>query len=74
MKKIISEYFPKNNVFSLISVFFFVFGLTLFVAIIYTTTGRGIIVNIICGFLFIVAGFGSMFITKNSSDNKLSKK
>ena len=74
MKKIISEYFPKNNVFSLISVFFFVFGLTLFFAIIYTTTERGIIVNIICGLLFIAAGVGSMFITKNSSDNKLSKK
>ena len=74
MKKIISEYFPKNNVFSLISVFFFVFGLTLFFAIIYTTTERGIIVNIICGMLFIAAGVGSMFITKNSSDNKLSKK
>ncbi|MBU0473722.1 MAG: hypothetical protein KKF62_06120 [Bacteroidetes bacterium] len=73
MKKFISKYFPKNNIFSLISIFFFTFGLTLVIAIFYTDSEKGIIVNLICSIFFILSGVGSVFISRNNSEDKINK-
>ncbi|MGD8778012.1 MAG: hypothetical protein PVH88_03520 [Ignavibacteria bacterium] len=70
VKKFISKYLPKDNVFSLISIFFLVFGLTLLVAIFFTATERGAIVNLTCGLFFIVSAIGAVFISKKNNENK----
>lgn len=70
MKNFISKYFPKNNIFSLISLFFFTFGFTLVIAIFYTNSDKGIIVNLICSIFFMIAGVGTSFIARNNSETK----
>lgn len=70
MKKIMIKYFSSNNIFSLISLFFFTFGLTLAIAIFFTTSQRGIIVNLICSIFFIISGIGAAIISKKSSEKE----
>ena len=58
----------KDNILNLISIFFGVFGLTLFVAIYFSESARGQIVNLICGVIFIIASIGSWAIAKKPSN------
>lgn len=61
------------NVMSLISVFFLFFGLGLFVAIIFTHSFRGQVVNIICGLFFMLASFVSYLVARNENKAKNQK-
>ena len=70
MKNIFQKYLAPDSVFTLISIFFLVFGITLFVALLFTTSEKGAIVNAICGCFFIVSAFLSAIISKKSNDGK----
>lgn len=58
----------KNNILNLISIFFGVFGLSLFAAIYFSENEKGQIVNLICGLIFLIASIGSWAIAKKSSN------
>lgn len=66
MKQIISKYLPLDNVFSLISIFFLVFGVTLLFAVVYTETTKGIVVNLICALFFFLSSILSALYARNS--------
>lgn len=57
----------KDNILNLIAIFFGIFGLSLLLAICYSESERGQIVNLISGFIFILASLGSFIISKKTS-------
>lgn len=59
---------PGISVMTLIGIFFAVFALSLFAAILFTGTERGKIVNLLCGILFLVMSGGSFLISKKSGN------
>lgn len=73
MKQIISKYLPLNNVFSLISIFFLVFGVTLLFAIAYTETTKGIVVNLICAIFFFLSSIISALHARSDSKAKIER-
>lgn len=74
MKQTITKYLPLDNVFSLISIFFLVFGVTLLVAVAYTDTTKGIVVNLICALFFFISSILSALHSKKSSQTKKTNK
>jgi hypothetical protein len=54
------------SIMTIIGIFFGVFGLSLLFALFYTQTERGRIVNLVCSFVFILMGVGSIIIAKKS--------
>ncbi len=57
----------RKDIMFIIGIFFAVFASTLFIAIIYTDSGRGKVVNLICGIIFIVSSAVSFFMSKKKS-------
>ncbi|MBI1938331.1 MAG: hypothetical protein HYS25_09400 [Ignavibacteriales bacterium] len=57
---------PGISIMTLIGIFFAVFALSLFAAILFTGTDRGKIVNLLCGLLFLIMSGGSFIISKKS--------
>lgn len=57
---------PKDIMY-IIGVFFAVFATTLFIAIVYTDSERGKIVNLICGLIFIVSSAVSFLLSKKKN-------
>jgi hypothetical protein len=56
--------FKNISVLNLISIYFSTFGLGLFISIAFTHTGRGKIVNIICGLIFFIVSYITHILSK----------
>lgn len=56
------------SIMTLIGIFFAVFAVSLFVAILFTETDRGKVVNLLCGILFLAMSGGSFLISRKSGN------